>query len=293
MREPDKPKAAQSAATRPQEISFVHTRTGPPLLLLGGLLGGSFCWRFTISALASRYSVHAVDLPGSGMSQDIGIDCSMEQQAKRLAGFVRQMGWTEFSVVGSSFGGAIAMLLAGQDAEIRTRICSLVLSSPVNPWSDFGRRRIHLLSSRLGGYFLRMALPISHPVHGLALRRMYGDPARIQEDSFAGYRATILQRGRAQNVLTALRHWQQDLVTMERVIPQLRIPTLLIWGTFDKAVDPRSATMLKERLPQAELKLIPGAGHLPFEETPEEFNRIVLEFLTKAFPSPLQRRPAS
>lgn len=220
------------------------------------------------------------------MSEDIGVDCSMGQQAKRLAELVRQMGWTEFSVIGSSFGGAIAMLLAGQDAGIPARIRSLVLSSPVNPWSDFGRRRIHLLSSKLGGYFLRMALPISQPVHGLALRRMFGNSTRIPPDAFAGYRPTILQRGRAQNVLTALRKWQPDLDSLEGVIPQLKIPTLLIWGTQDKAVDPRSAMTLKERLPQAELKLIPGAGHLPFEEAPEEFNQIVLEFLEKEFPSP-------
>lgn len=264
-----------------QGIRFLHAGTGPPLLLLGGLLGGSFCWRFTIPALASRYSVHAVDLPGSGMSEDIGVDCSMGQQAKRLAELVKQTGWTEFSVIGSSFGGAIAMLLGGQDAEILARIRSLVLSSPVNPWSDFGRRRIRFLSSKLGGYFLRMALPVSHPVHGLALRRMFGDPTRIPPDAFAGYRPTILRRGRAQNVLTALRKWQQDLDSLEKTIPQLNVPTLLIWGTEDKAVDPRSAEILKKQLPQAALKLIPGAGHLPFEETPEEFNGIVLEFLTK------------
>lgn len=275
----------QNTECSTQSIRFLHAGTGPPLLLLGGLLGGSFCWRFTIPALASRYSVHAVDLPGLGLPQDIGVDCSMGQQAKRLAEFVRQMGWTEFSVIGSSFGGAIAMLLGGQDAEILSRIRSLVLSSPVNPWSDFGRGRIRLLSSTLGGYFLRMALPISHPVHGLALRRMFGNSTRIPPDAFAGYRPTILQRGRAQNVLTALRKWHPDLDSLEKIIPQLNVPTLLIWGTQDKAVDPRSATTLKERLPQAELKLIPGAGHLPFEEEPKEFNRIVLEFLARVQPS--------
>ncbi|HEY6253329.1 MAG TPA: alpha/beta hydrolase [Candidatus Angelobacter sp.] len=249
------------------------------MLLLGGLLGGPFCWRFTLPALAPQHSVYSVDLPGSGLSNNIGIDCSMSQQAKRLVGFVKQMGWKEFSVIGSSFGGAIAMLLAGQTIRAAARIRALVLSSPVNPWSDFGRRRIQFLSSRLGGYFLRMSLPISHPVHKIALRRMFGDPTRVPKDELNGYRPTILQPGRAGNVLTALRKWEKDVAALEQIIPQLDIPTLLIWGTHDKAVDPRSAITLKEHLPRAELKLIPGAGHLPFEEAPEEFNRLTLEFL--------------
>lgn len=267
-----------------ERIRFLEAGNGLPLLLLDGLLGGPFCWRFTMPALAEKYFLYAMDMPGSGLSHARGADCSMSQQAVRLTDFVRRMGWKELGVIGSSFGGGVAMLLAGNIAGFAT-VRALVLSSPVNPWSSFGSRRIRLLSSRLGGYFLRTVLPISHPVHGIALRRMYGDPRRVPKDALAGYRATILCPGRAQNVLTVLRKWQQDMALLEKTIPKLNIPTLLIWGTQDKAVDPRSRVILKERLPQAELHTIEGAGHLPFEEKPEEFNAVVLEFLARVFPS--------
>lgn len=168
------------------------------------------------------------------------------------------------------------MLLASEALE-STR--SLILVSPVNPWSDFGEGRIRFLSSRFGGWFLRMTLPISHPCHGIALRRMYGDPRRIPEGTLEGYRASIVRRGRAANVLTALRNWQRDVEALRSVIPQLDVPTLLIWGTRDGAVDPGSAEKLRQELPQAELEWIRGAGHLPFEEMPGEFNRIALQFL--------------
>jgi pimeloyl-ACP methyl ester carboxylesterase len=263
-----------------RHMRFLHAGSGPPVLLLGGLLGGAFCWRLTVPALASRYSVFAVDLPGSGLSSDSGMDCCMSQQVRRLAAFVDKMAWDELSVVGSSYGGAIAMLLAADD-RLKTKIRSLVLSSPVNPWSGFGQGRIQFLSSRLGACVLRTLLPISRPVHGLALRRMYGDPRQVTEEAVRGYRATILRRGRAKNILTALRSWQQDVSSLDAVIPRLHMPTLLIWGTCDKAVDPRSATILTERLPCAQLKLISGAGHLPFEEAPDEFNRLTLEFLAR------------
>ena len=202
-------------------------------------------------------------------------------QAERLAEFIDRADWKHVRVMGCSFGGAVAMLLADRDAQKAHRIRSLVLSAPVNPWSDFGQGRIRFLSSPLGGYFLRMTLPISHPAHRIALRRMYGDPRHIPGDTLKGYRASILRPGRAQNVLTALRKWQTDIESLRKIIPLVKIPTLLVWGTNDKAVDPRSADALRRHLPQSELKLIPGAGHLPFEEAPQQFTDAVLEFLSR------------
>jgi pimeloyl-ACP methyl ester carboxylesterase len=57
--------------------------------------------------------------------------------------------------------------------------------------------------------------------------------------------------------------------------------SLLIWGTLDGAVDPGSSRALMRVLPQCDRALIEGAGHLPFEETPDEFNRLALDFLDR------------
>jgi pimeloyl-ACP methyl ester carboxylesterase len=273
--------AQRQAEIDGQRIRYYQSGNEPQLLLIHGLLGGSFCWRFSLPVLAQRYRVCAVDLPGLGPSQDPGTDCSMSCQAEHLLAFIGQMGWKDLSVLGSSFGGAIAMLLAARDLQTSRRIRSLVLSAPVNPWSDFGRHRIRRLSTALGGYFLRAVLPISQPCHRMAVRRMYGDPNRMPPDALEGYRTSVLQPGRAKNVLTALRNWQKDIESLRKIIPQLKIPTLLIWGERDLAVDPRSAVALRQHLPNAEVKLIPGAGHLPFEEVPEEFNGVVMEFLDR------------
>jgi pimeloyl-ACP methyl ester carboxylesterase len=248
-------------------------------MLIHGLLGGSFCWRFCLPILAEHYTVHAIDLPGLAFSDDVGIDCSMSCQTERLFALVEAMGWKKLAVMGCSFGGAVAMLLAAMDARNARRVGPLVLCAPVNPWSDFGQRRIRLLSTKLGGYFLQATLPISRPVHSIAVRRMYGDPARMPADAVQGYRRSVLRRGRALNVLTALRNWQQDVQSLRQAIPQIAIPTLLVWGDRDGAVDPGSGRELQRQLQHAQLRVIPRAGHLPFEEKPEEFNRVVLEFL--------------
>lgn len=261
-------------------MRYLQAGNGTPVLLVHGLLGGSFCWRRVIPALAEEFAVFAVDLPGTSPGGDAGIDCSINCQSERLSRFVQQMGWKECSLIGSSFGGAIAMRVAFQEQRRRS-IRSLVLAAPVNPWSSFGQGRIDFLSGWFGRWFLRMALPISRPAHRIALKRMYGDPTRILEGTLEGYRASILHRGRAANILTALRSWRRDVEALREIIPKLDIPTLLVWGTRDKAVDPRSAEKVREQLPEAELKWIEGAGHLSFEELPEEFGELVLRFLRR------------
>ena len=89
----------------------------------------------------------------------------------------------------------------------------------------------------------------------------------------------VMRPGRVNNILNTLRSWEKDLQALRVAIPQIKVRSLLIWGTRDSAVDVRSAEPLKQALPQCQLKIIEGAGHLPFEETPDEFNRLVLKFL--------------
>ena len=260
-------------------LHYQQAGSGSPLLLIHGLFGGGFCWRFNIPVLAARHSVFAIDLPGFGRSDaPPEMDCGMEAQALRLLRLIEQLGLESVDVVASSWGGAVALFLAGMSGKIR----SLVLAAPVNPWSDFGSGRIRFLSSRLGGRLLRMAIPLSSPVHGIALRRLYGDPSRIPEGTLQGYSAMLMRRGRTHNLLNVLRRWESDVNALRSALTRVQVPVLLIWGTKDGAVDLRSADALQRALPHCEKALLPGVGHLSFEENPEGFDRLVLDFLARS-----------
>lgn len=259
-----------------EQIRYFCTGAGRPLLLLHGLLGGSFCWRRNMEAFSRRHTVLAIDLPGHGESDaPCNLDCSMPVQAGRISSLLERLKLEEVDVVGCSWGGAIAMLLATQSARVR----SLVLAAPVNPWSNLGWGRIGFLNGRIGGTFLRMVWPFSRPLYHTALARMYGDPKRIPPGTVEGYRSHIMRPGRVDNVLNTLRSWEKDVNTLRAAIPRIKARSLLIWGTHDGAVDMSSAEPLRRALPESQLKLIEGAGHLPFEETPDEFNRLVLDFI--------------
>lgn len=259
-----------------EQIHYFHAGAGRPLLLLHGLLGGAFAWRRNIDVFSQQHAVFALDLPGHGENDALRhVDCSMPAQAYRVLSLLERLKLEEVDVVGCSWGGAIAMVLAAQSAKVR----SLVLAAPVNPWSSLGTGRIRFLNRRVGTAFLRMVWPIAHPLCRIALARMYGDTRRLTAGTVAGYRSQIMRPGRVNNILNTLRNWEKDVDALRAVIPKIKARSLLIWGTRDGAVDVRSAEALKQVLPQCQLKLIEGAGHLPFEETPEEFNRLVLDFI--------------
>jgi pimeloyl-ACP methyl ester carboxylesterase len=259
-----------------EQIHYSRLGTGRPLLLLHGLVGGSFCWRRNMEALSQSHTVFALDLPGNGENDALKyVDCSMAAQADRILSLMERLDLQEVDVVGCSWGGAIAMLLAAQSAKVR----SLVLAAPVNPWSTLGLGRIRFLNRQTGEALLRIVWPFSRPLYHTALARMYGDPTRLPPEAVKGYRSQVMRPGRVDNILNTLRSWEKNVDALRAAIPKIKARSLLIWGTRDSAVDVRSAEPLKQALPRCQLKIIEGAGHLPFEETPDEFNRMVLEFI--------------
>jgi len=259
-------------------MHYLHAGTGPPLLLIHGLFGGSFCWRFNIETLAFRNSVFAVDLPGLGLS-DVprGANCSMHAQARRLVQFLERNDLREVNIVGSSWGGAVATIVAS----MTERVAALVLAAPVNPWSRQGEERIRFFRGLTGGLVLRCGLRFSGRFHAPAVSAMYGDVSRIQSGTTEGYSQLVYRPGRARALHNILRNWETDVRSLTGVIARVKQPVMLIWGDRDRAVEPASAQRLQEALRQAELAVIPGAGHLPSEEVPEVFNRLVLDFFQR------------
>lgn len=257
-------------------MNFSKQGCGRPLLLLHGLVGGSFCWRYNVAEFAKARTTYAFDMPGMGSCDaDRGTDCSMRAQAQRLEAFIESANLRDIDVVGSSWGGGVATLLAAESRRIR----SLVLVAPVNPWSAFGRERVRFFAGRFGSALLRCGMPYARKLHYIGVERMYGDLARIRSGTREGYSALLQRRGLAGCVVNILRNWDRDLEALRDAIPRVTAPVLLIWGTHDGAVDPRSAEPLQAAFRQCETAVLPGIGHIPFEEAPEVFNRLVLEFI--------------
>ena len=265
-------------------MRYLRTGSGPALILLHGLLGYSFSWRYAMPALAPYRAVYAPDLLGAGFSdRPRGLDHSMHATALRVLRFAGNLGLGSFDLLGTSRGGAVAMAAAAECMSGgKLRVRRLVLVAPVNPYSRHGSWLAPFLGTRSGAAMFRLVMnrmPFLYPYwHG----RMFGDRSKIPPGSLDGYRAPLAIPGLFEHGLSIARTWTADLRQLELLLPRLsRIPTLLIWGSKDPAVYASSMEPLARHFANVQTVVFPGIGHLPYEECPEEFNRALIEFLTE------------
>ncbi len=261
-----------------RHVRFWHAGSGPAVVLIHGLLGYSFSWRHVIPILARSHEVFAPDMPGSGFSEcDPRMDCRISFAADRLLQLLDAMNIFTCDLAGSSYGGATVLMLAAAQP---SRIRRLILISPANPWSRYGARRLALLQiPPVKALFPILARPL-RPLHNYFLRRLYGNPHLITSEVYRGYLAPLRCGGRIDHALRIVQSWDSGMEDLRAALPRVsHIPTLLVWGSRDRAVDPVSAGPLSRNFRDVQVAIIKGAGHLPYEECPEQFSVILGEFL--------------
>ena len=186
-------------------MRYLQAGSGPPLILIHGLMGYSFSWRFTIPALAPHATVYAIDNLGAGLSPaNPGMDRTVRATAERVLQFADAVGIRTFDLLGTSHGGGVAIIVAAICAERNegernkaekkdSRLRRLVLVAPVNPWSPHGKRLAPFLGSRFGSMLFRNTVERWRWFDPFWLRRLFGDRSKIPPDSLEGYRIPVLQ----------------------------------------------------------------------------------------------------
>src|SRR5271155_128287 len=215
-------------------MRYLRTGSGRALILLHGLLGYSFSWRYAMPALAPYATVYAPDMMGAGFSdRPAGIDHSTRGTAKRLLQFIERLGITSFDLLGTSRGGAVAMMAAAeclggnaglqdtglQDSGLRLR--RLVLVAPVNPYSAHGQRLAPFFGSAFGAALFRRFIvrtPFCYPYWHM---RLYGDSSRIPPEALEGYKAPLAKPGLFEHALSIASTWTEDLRDLEAILPKL------------------------------------------------------------------------
>jgi pimeloyl-ACP methyl ester carboxylesterase len=251
---------------------------GPALVLIHGLVGSVANWRRNVDELSKYATVYAVDMANMGQSQRVaGLDASMAATADRLAGFMAALGLERADIAGHSHGGAVAMMFAARHPE---RVRSLILFAPANPFCDLGHVLVKFYQTRTGRLLARLVPHLPRPLHALSLRRMYGDPKRVTAGSLEGYTDGLRVPGTVEHILGIVSLWHEDMRKLQVELGRIAMtPTLLVWGDRDRAVGLPSAERLQGALRRSRLVVVEGAGHIPFEEMPEECNRAISSWL--------------
>lgn len=264
-------------------MRYLRAGSGPPLILLHGLLGYSFSWRYTIPGLAPYASVFAPDMLGAGFSDRTRVDHSMRATARRIVQFAANLGFESFDLLGTSRGGAVAMGAAAECFEgthSTLRVRRLVLTCPVNPYSPHGKWLAPFFATRFGAGGFRWTvrrMPFLFPYFH---SRLYARRSKIPSGALEGYKAPLAMPGLFEHALSIVKTWTADLRELEQILPRLRsIPILLMWGDRDPAVYLSSMEPLARSFENVQTVVFPGVGHLPYEECPEEFNRELIRFL--------------
>ena len=269
-------------------MRYLRAGSGPALVLVHGLMGYAFSWRFVLPELSRVATVYAVDLLGAGYSdRPQNLDCRLRPSSERLLQFLDKVGIQSLDLLGTSHGGAVSIMAAALAKDRKApRIRKLILVAPVNPWSAHGRWLAPALGSSIGSRLFILGARRYPATYPFALRRLYGDPKRIPPGTLEGYMAPSSEPGYLEYGLKVASHWNASLQELEAALPKAAdYPTLLMWGRDDRAVYASSAQALSRHFRKPQVVIFPGIGHLPYEEAPEDFNRTLMEFLAQSVPS--------
>ena len=270
------------ATVRGHRVRYLTAGSGPPLLLLHGLMGFSFSFSENLYELSQHATVYAPDLLNTGYSDRTKIDATLMGVAQQVLEFMDALGIAKAGLLGSSHGGSVAMAAAVRAPQ---RVSLLILVSPTNPWSETGRLGVTIFSTRMGSSLAPLIRFLPRAVTGLFLKSMYHDCSRILPGTVQEYDKPMKINGTTQYLVQVAKSWHKDFVDLKIAIQTSGdIPKLLLWGTGDPVVSLSSARKMLEHLSNTELVTL-DAGHLPYEELPKEFNRAVIDFLLRFSPS--------
>ena len=259
---------------------------GPAVLLVHGLSNSVEFWQYNIAPLAAHHRVYALDLLGFGRSDKEVGQFSLPYAAAFMVDFLNAMGVEQASLVGNSLGGVVCAQTAVQHPE---RVERLILVDS----AGFGRELNPFLRvwsvPRVGsGVFW-----IYQRLFPLLKRWVFYNSGSLDEGWLAGAAEVLRSPGVRENVIkvaragVSLRRGQREELFghLHGLLAATSVPTLIIWGGHDFVVPLAHAYAAQKLIPNSEVRIMERCGHIPQVERPEEFNRLVLEFLASASPA--------
>ena len=266
----------------PVRLAVIERGQGRPILLLHGFATSSYTWHAIIPELSKNHRVIAIDLRGFGASdKPIDDHYSIQDQTEAVQAFIEQENLRDLTVIGHSFGGGIALVMAlNAEQQRKPRIRNIVLIDSLayrQPMPIFFR----LLQIPMVGD-LSMTLVPPEIQAGQGLRLAYYDPDKISGQDVAEY-ANTLYSPAAKHALTK---------TIEQLVPDnideiasryktIKMPALIVWCQQDKVVPVVLGLRLHEEMRSSELALFSQCGHMPQEEKPEDTLAAIQAFLKR------------
>ena len=264
----------------PVKLYTVERGEGPPVLLIHGFGTNSFTWRHVAPDLARDHRVIAVDLKGFGRS-DKPFDerYAASDQAELLTQLILDRDLHNLTIVGHSFGGGVALLLALEaDNRLKGRIAKLVLLDTIAYPQAIPVFFKLLDTPGVAQIGVRMAPPTTQVQ--LALRIAYFDNSKIAPDEVKAYAEPMkTAAGKHALIYSARQIIPDDVKQIAARYSTIALPTLILWCDHDRIVPVDIGLKLERDMPNASFRMINQCGHMPQEEQPEETMLQIRQFL--------------
>ncbi|NOK58345.1 MAG: alpha/beta hydrolase [Chloroflexi bacterium AL-W] len=258
-----------------QVVHYEVFGQGQPVLFLHGWLGSWRYWYPTIEHVSEHFRAYSFDFWGFGESRRQQTQASIQNYSDQVIRFLDEMGIDKVTLIGHSMGGMVALKTAinhpkriGRVAAVGAPIVgdslSWLLKLTDRPVMADAFARVNWLRR----YMFRLFLGETN------------DPAvhEILDDSVKSSSTTLR---RAVGSM-----WRTDL---RPELSRLIVPSLIVHGGRDEIVHPNQADLF-EKVPAAQVVVMPESRHFPFLDEPELFNDILIRFLKQSAPQHLMPR---
>ncbi|MCC6645632.1 MAG: alpha/beta fold hydrolase [Polyangiaceae bacterium] len=255
-------------------VAYFDEGEGEALVFVHGLVGSFTHFQYILPALAGRYRLIGVDMPGCGESGHADAHQTIDTYASAVLSLLDARGVRRATLIGHSAGG----LVVSRVAELsRDRVARLVMMNPAG----------------LRGYVrpLRVAArvvlqpPVVAVLLGVFVERILDHVFCARNDYTRHFAAEQTGRYPKHKLLYGMGRVFHDIVP-DLMRPgvldarhALEMPVLVIWGDTDRLVPLKKVKAAVGRLPRAELQVIHACGHMPMIEAPEETLRLLGDFL--------------
>ena len=259
-----------TTSTDGTRIHYEKHGAGEPVLLIMGLGSNASGWHRTVPWLAERYQAIVFDNRGTGRSDVPEGAYSITQLAADAAAVLDAAGHETAHVMGASLGGMIAQRLALEQPE-RLRSLVLVCTTPGGAHAVSASQEVMAALLAGGENPAQVYRRNAWFLFGEETRGRH--PERIEEDIAERTRIPTTPAGYFGQVMAAGAHdtWDE--------LPSIATPTLVLHGEADILIPPENGRLLADRIPGAELVLVPGAGHMLQTDAIETVRDSVLGFL--------------
>nr|MBI2905540.1 alpha/beta fold hydrolase [Chloroflexota bacterium] len=250
-------------------------------LLIHGWSSSWYAMSPLMPMLAQRFSCVAVDLPGYGKSPALPERATIVAYADLLAKLIEEISPGPVVLVGHSMGGMIGLTLARRHPQLVERIVMLCptlsgrLSTAINVFIfpitllerfGLGSLIVSVVENVVVGITDRLMRPVS-----------FAERTGITENQYKRIRADARRPGQGRVRAECFRAMRES--DLSGKLNDIEVPALVLWGAEDNTVPLRDAGLLADEWPEADLRIIPKAGHWPHFETPDLTRRHIAAFL--------------